>query len=141
MCQTDKSCTFQNSLFYGVWTVPVLLLRQRKVYDMTLWIIYPTSTHPKHSKNVHVYCIIPSSLFTTISFKWEKTVHLQEPSASFCGILNELKCMHIGHCARIALVQLVSLPTGVRTATQRIKWQEEYHRRCRWVAFLCLMTS
>ena len=49
-------------LFNCVWTVPALLLRQRKVYDMTLWIIYLTSTHPKLSKNVYVYCIIPSSL-------------------------------------------------------------------------------
>ena len=32
---------------------------------MTLWIIYLTSTHPKLSKNVYVYCIVPSSLFTT----------------------------------------------------------------------------
>ena len=31
---------------------------------MTLWIIYPTSTHPKLSKNVYVYCIIPGSLYT-----------------------------------------------------------------------------
>ena len=49
---------------YCVWIVPALLLRQRKVCDMTLWITYLTSTHPKLSKNVHVYCIIPSSLFT-----------------------------------------------------------------------------
>ena len=47
-----------------VWIVLALLLRQRKVCDMTLWITYLTSTHPKLSKNVHVYCIIPSSLFT-----------------------------------------------------------------------------
>ena len=57
---------------------------------MTRWIIYLTNTHPKLSKNVYVYCIIPSSLFTTIFFKWAKTVHLQEPSAPFCGVLNEL---------------------------------------------------
>ena len=76
--------------FYCVWTVPTLLLGQRKVYDMTLWIINLTSTHSKLSKNVYVYCIIPSSLFTTILFKQAKTVHLQEPSAPFCGILNEL---------------------------------------------------
>ena len=35
-----------------VWTVPALLLQQRKVYDMTLWIIYLTSTHTKLSKTV-----------------------------------------------------------------------------------------
>ena len=58
---------------------------------MTLWIIYLTSTHPKLSKNISVYCIIPSSLFTTIFFKRAKTVRLQEPSAPFCGILNELR--------------------------------------------------
>ena len=44
--------------FYCVWTVPALLLWQRKVYHMTLWIIYLTSTHPKLSKNVSLYCII-----------------------------------------------------------------------------------
>ena len=76
--------------FYCVWTVPTLLLGQRKVYDMTLWIINLTSTHSKLSKNVYVYCIIHSSLFTTILFKRAKTVCLQEPSAPFCGILNEL---------------------------------------------------
>ena len=53
---------------------------------MTLWIIYLTSTHPKLSKNVYVYCIIPSSLFTKISFK-----RANELSASFCGISNELR--------------------------------------------------
>ena len=61
--------------FYCIWIVPALLLRQRKVSDMTLWIIYLTGTHPKLSKNVFVYLIIPGSLFTTISFfKWAKTV-------------------------------------------------------------------
>ena len=39
---------------YCVWTVPALLLRQRKVYDMRLWIINVTSTH----------CDIPSFLKT-----------------------------------------------------------------------------
>ena len=70
----------QNFLFffYCVWTVPALLLRQRKVYDKTLWITYLTSTHPKLSKNVYVCCIIPNSLFTTIFFKRAKTVRLQE---------------------------------------------------------------
>ena len=38
--------------FYCVWTVPALLLGQRKVYDMRLWIINLTSTHSKLSKNV-----------------------------------------------------------------------------------------
>ena len=43
-------------------------------------------------KNLYVYYIIPSSLFTTIFFfKWAKTVCRQEPRASFCGILNELR--------------------------------------------------
>ena len=77
--------------FFTVWTVPTLLFRQRKGYDMTLWIIYLTSTHPKLSKNISVYCIIPSSLFTTIFFQWAKTVRLQRPSVPFCGILNELR--------------------------------------------------
>ena len=57
---------------------------------MTLWIIYLTSTHPKLSKNVYVYCIIPSSLFTTVLFKRAKTVRLHESRASFCGVMNEL---------------------------------------------------
>ena len=51
--------------FYCVWTVPALLLGQRKVYDLRLWIINLTSTHSKLSKNVYVCCTIPSSLFTT----------------------------------------------------------------------------
>ena len=80
--------------FYCVWIVSALLLQQRKVSDMTLWIIYLTSTHPKLSKHVCVYLIIPSSLFTTICFKWPKTVHQQEPRASFCGVLNELSLKH-----------------------------------------------
>ena len=32
---------------------------------MTLWMIGLTGTHPMLSKNVYVYCIIPSSLFKT----------------------------------------------------------------------------
>ena len=76
-------------LFFNcVRIVPALLLQQRKVCDMTPWIIYLTSTHPKLSKNVYVYCIIPSSLFTTFFFKWAKTVHLQKLRASFCVVLN-----------------------------------------------------
>ena len=65
--------------FNCVWIVPALLLRQRKVCDMTLWIIYLTITHPRLSKNVYVYCIIPRSLFTTICFKQAKQC-LQESS-------------------------------------------------------------
>ena len=84
----QKNITF---LFYCVWILLALLLRQRKVCDLTLWIIYLTSTHPKLSKNVYVYCIIPSSLFTTIFFKRPKTVRLQEPTVSFYGVLNELR--------------------------------------------------
>ena len=60
---------------------------------MMLWIINLTSTHSKLSKKLYVYCIIPSSLFTMIFFKQAKTVGLQEPSTSFCGVLNELKKM------------------------------------------------
>ena len=59
-------------LFYCVWTVPALLLGQRTVYNMMLWIIYLTSTHSQLSKNVYVYCIIPSSLFTTIFLNRQK---------------------------------------------------------------------
>ena len=76
--------------FFLLWIVPALLLQQRKVSDMTLWIIYLASTHPKLSKNVCVYLIIPSSLFTRKKFKQAKTVHRQEPRASFCGVLKEL---------------------------------------------------
>ena len=61
------------------------------ITDTTLWIISLTSTNPKLSKNVYVYCIIPHSLFTTLFFIQAKTVHLQEPRASFCSVLNELK--------------------------------------------------
>ena len=87
--------------FNCVWTVPTLLLGQRKVYDMTLWIINLTSTHSKLSKNVYVYCIIPSSLFTTIFFNGQKQcvyrswAPLQELSPPFCGILNELMVLLI----------------------------------------------
>ena len=51
---------------------------------------YLTSTHPKLPKNVCVYCIIPSSLYTTIIFKRAQTVHLQELRVSFSGVSNEL---------------------------------------------------
>ena len=65
ICATSRIKLF----FYCVWTVPALLLGQRKVYAMMLWIINLTSTHSKLSKNVYVYCIIiPCSLFTTIIF-------------------------------------------------------------------------
>ena len=43
--------------FYCVWIVPALLLRQRKVCGVTLWIIYLTSTHPKLSKNVYMFIL------------------------------------------------------------------------------------
>ena len=49
---TRKKHTFFKNC---VWTVPALLLRQKKVYDMTLWIIYLTNTHRKLSKNVYVF--------------------------------------------------------------------------------------
>ena len=67
------TCRIKLFFCYCVWTVRALLLLQRKVYNMTLWIIYLISTHPKLSKNVYVCCIIPSSLFTTICFKRAKT--------------------------------------------------------------------
>ena len=86
ICATNKIKPF----FFYCLDSSTLLLGQRKVYDMTLWIINLTSTHSKLSKNVFVYCIIPSSLFTMIYFKQGKTVRLQEPSAPFCGVLNEL---------------------------------------------------
>ena len=49
--------TSKIKLFYCVCIVPALLLRQRKVSDMTLWIIYLTSTHPKLSKNVYMFIL------------------------------------------------------------------------------------
>ena len=63
---TQATCRIKLVFVVAVWIVPALLLRQRKVCNMTLWIICLTSTHPKLSKNVYVNCIIPSSLFTTI---------------------------------------------------------------------------
>ena len=41
-----------NNIFVCVcvWIVPALLLRQRKVCEMSLLIIYLTSAHPKLSK-------------------------------------------------------------------------------------------
>ena len=51
--------------FYCVWTVPALLLGQRKVYDLTLRILIWQVHIPSFQKNVYVYCIIPISLFTT----------------------------------------------------------------------------
>ena len=83
------TCRFLFFIF-TVFGQFLLCFCDRERYMIWLWIIYLTSTHPKLSKNVSVYCIIPSSLFTTIVFKWAKTVRLQEPSASFCGVLNEL---------------------------------------------------
>ena len=86
---------------------------------MTLWIIYLTSTHPKLSK-MYVYCIIPSSLFTTIFFKRAKTVHLLEPSASFCGVLNELTPLSIPTlvcCDTVTLVPCVPQPWYVMTVS------------------------
>ena len=56
ICATSRIKLFYF-LFYGVSLVPALLLRQRKVSDMTLWIIYLTSTYPKLSKNLCVYFI------------------------------------------------------------------------------------
>ena len=51
--------TSRTKLFFlnCVWIVPSLLLRQRKVSDMTLWIIYLTSAHPKLSKNVYMFIL------------------------------------------------------------------------------------
>ncbi len=65
---------------------------------MRLRIINLTSTHSKLSKNVYVCCIIPSSLFTTILFKRAKTVRRQEPSAPFCGVLNEIRIRITAQC-------------------------------------------
>ena len=66
---TGISATRRLKLFFStVFGQFQLCCCDRKVYDMMLWIIYLTSTHPKLSRNVYVYCIIPSSLFTTIFF-------------------------------------------------------------------------
>ena len=86
---TGICATSRIKLIFTVFGQFLLCCCDRERY-MTLWIIYLTSTHPKFSKNVYVYCIMPNSLFTTISFKRAKTVRLLEPSAPFCGVLNEL---------------------------------------------------
>ena len=52
ICATSR---IKLVFFCTVRTVPVLLLGQRKVYDMTLGIIYLTSTHSKLSKNVYMF--------------------------------------------------------------------------------------
>ena len=44
------TCFFILLFFNCVWIVPALLLRHRKVCDMTLGIIYLPSTHPMLSK-------------------------------------------------------------------------------------------
>ena len=64
ICATSR---IKLLFFYCVWTVPALLMRQRKVCDMTLWIIYLTSTHNKLSKKLCLF-IIPSGLFIMIFF-------------------------------------------------------------------------
>ena len=64
ICATRRLKLFFSTVF-GQFQ---LCCCNRKVYDMMLWTIYLTSTHPKLSRNVYVYCIIPSSLFTTIFF-------------------------------------------------------------------------
>ena len=72
-------------------------------------------THPKLSKNVYVYCIIRSSLFTTVYFKRAKTVHLQQLSTSFWGVLKELRMFSHWECGEcdgykiyIDIVQILS---------------------------------
>ena len=45
-----------------------------------------------------VYCIMHSSLFTTVYFKRAKTMPLQELSTSFCGVLNELRMFSHWEC-------------------------------------------
>ena len=44
------TCFFILLFFNCVWIVPALLLRHRKVCDMTLGITYLPSTHPTLSK-------------------------------------------------------------------------------------------
>ena len=56
--------TSRIKLFYScVWRVPALLLQQKKVCDMTLWISYLTSTHPKISKNVYMFIVLFLAVF------------------------------------------------------------------------------
>ena len=60
---------------------------------MTLWIIHLTSTHPKLSKNdmfTVLFLVVYLLRYFFFTLKGKKTVRLQEPSAPFCGILNEL---------------------------------------------------
>ena len=111
----------KKNFIYCVWTVPALLLGQRKVYNMRLWIINVTSTHSKLSKNVYVCFIIPSVYllqFFFFFFNGQK-LHLQEPSMPFCGVLNELCMIEHGHhkarqlfCAWICTCPEISLESS-----------------------------
>ena len=63
---------------------------------MMLWIINLTCTHSKLSKNVYMFIVLLLLLVLVLHvcfFNGQK-LHLQpvvqEPSTSFCGILNEL---------------------------------------------------
>ena len=80
--------------------LPCCCDRERYVirfYGLSTWQVHILSF-----LNLYVYCIIPNSLFTTISFKRAKTVHLQEPIASFCGVLIELSTAAHWHSAQAA---------------------------------------
>ena len=67
---------------------------------MMLWFINLTSTHSKLSKNVYVYCTIPSSLYTIKKkLTGKNSASTVEPSMPFCGVLNELKvCFLLQGC-------------------------------------------
>ena len=62
--EADSSDGDNNIFIFiiGICALGSVLLRQRRVYDMTGLFIWP---HPKLSENVY---IIPSILFTTIFF-------------------------------------------------------------------------
>ena len=79
---------------FCIWTIPTLLLGQRKVYDIMLWFINLTSIHSKLSKNVYVYCIIPSSLFTTIFFlNGQKQCVYSWAGRTILWCLERVKCL------------------------------------------------
>ena len=68
-----------NNIFVCVcvWIVPALLLRQRKVCDMILWIIYLPNTHPKLSKKyMFAVLLLVVYLLLFFNFKRAKTVCL-----------------------------------------------------------------
>ena len=81
-----KRCCF----FHWVWMVPALLLQQRKVCGMTMNYLsdkYIILSFQKMYMFIVLFIVVYLLQFVFIR---AKTMHLQEPRVSFCGILNEL---------------------------------------------------